>query len=454
MRRLLYLSPYFPPQTRVGALRPLKFARHLPTFGWAPVVLADLWSGEPIDDALADAVPDSTIVIRDWSRRAAPEEQRWLQRRRASSGPAEVEVGGPRDPGRVRSERSEPKRRRLALPAWLDNPELIPLGEHGPRIPYALQAARRVLDRHPCDAILVNADPFAATLVGARLAEQTGLPLVVDLRDPWAHCELRRPMRPLLVRNAVDRLERSVIRRAAAVILNTEATLDDYRRAYPELPPDRFVCIRNHGDAALVADGSHAEFDRFTLLFLGNFGRFIKADVLVSVLAELAARGVGPDAVQLVVTGAFPEEGWRMVQGMGVANYLHLHPHVSYREIGAIMAAADVLVLLVQPHGRQRLAAKLFDYLVAERPVLAISESAELAGLLAQSGAGRTFPYADVAGIADEVMAQMAAGRGRVAPRAPIGATSREATQTLAALLDRVVAAKASGSALRGSAAR
>ena len=439
MRRLLYLSPYFPPQTRVGALRPLKFARHLPSFGWAPVVLADLWSGEPLDDALADAVPDSTIVVRDWSRRARPEEQRWLERRRSADA-APVEVGGPRDPGRVRSERKPSRRSRLALPGWLDNPELIPLGEHGPRIPYALQAAERVLARHPCDAILVNADPFAATLVGARLAARTGLPLVVDLRDPWAHCELRRPMRPLLPRNIVDQLERSVVRQAAAVILNTEATLDDYRRAYPEQPAEKFLCIRNHGDADLVADGQHAAFDRFTLLFLGNFGRFIKADVLVRLLAELSGRGVGPDALQLVVTGAFPEEGWRMAQGMGVAGYLHLHPHVPYREIGAVMAAADLLVLLVQPHGRQRLAAKLFDYLVAERPVLAISESAELAQLLQRSGAGRTFPYADVAGIADEVQARMAEGRGRVAPRTPIGATSRESTATLASLLDRVVA--------------
>ncbi len=442
MRRLLYLSPYFPPQTRVGALRPLKFVRHLPTFGWAPVVLADLWAGEPIDDALADAVPDSTIVIRDWSRRARAEEQRWLERRRRATSDEAVQVGGPRDPGRVRSERSAPKRGRLALPAWLDNPELIPLGEHGPRIPYALAAAQRVLDRHPCDAILVNADPFAATLVGARLADRTGLPLVVDLRDPWAHCELRRPMRPLLARNVVDQLERSVVRRADAVILNTEATLDDYRRAYPEQPAAKFLCIRNHGDAELVADGRHAAFDRFTMLFLGNFGRFIKADVLVRVLAELASRGVGPEALQLVVTGAFPEEGWRMAQGMGVAGYLHLHPHVPYREIGAVMAAADLLVLLVQPHGRQRLAAKLFDYLVADRPVLAISESAELAGLLARSGAGRTFPYADVTGIADDIVAQMQAGRGRTAPRTPIGATSREATATLAEVLDRVVSAR------------
>ncbi|MFT5993917.1 MAG: hypothetical protein ACI82G_002922, partial [Bradymonadia bacterium] len=36
---LLYITPYFPPATKVGALRPLKFVRHLGAHGWRVVVL-------------------------------------------------------------------------------------------------------------------------------------------------------------------------------------------------------------------------------------------------------------------------------------------------------------------------------------------------------------------------------------------------------------------------------
>ena len=425
------LSPYFPPQARVGALRPLKFVRHLPDYDWASVVLCDLWPGAATDPDLLPGVPDSTIVVRDYSRRAGPAFAAFERAHRTPEPAPAPRVRGPSTRG---SRRLIPK-----LPALLDNPELIPLGEHGPRIPYALRAARRALDRFPCDAILVNADPFATCLVGARLKRETGLPLIVDLRDPWALCELRRPMRPLPIRALVDRLERDVVRAADRVLLNTETTLADYRAHYPELPPERFACIRNHADAELIGHGSHPGFDRFTLLFLGNFGRFIKADVLVRVLAELQRRGVRETELQLVVTGNFPEAAWRMAQGMGVAAMIHLHPHVPYRQIGAVMAASDLLVLLIQPRGRQRLASKLFDYLVSERPVLAISESAELRGLLDRSEAGHTYGYAEITAIADRIQAEMAAGRGRTVPRRAVGATSAEAAAALAAHLDAIV---------------
>ena len=71
LRRFLYITPFFPPMGRVGALRPLKFARHLPALGWAPVALADLRAGDGVNPELLGELPDSTIVEWDYGRRAA-----------------------------------------------------------------------------------------------------------------------------------------------------------------------------------------------------------------------------------------------------------------------------------------------------------------------------------------------------------------------------------------------
>ncbi len=428
MRRFLYITPYFPPQTRVGALRPLKFARHLPDYGWAPVVLCDLWPKAKTDPTLLEAVPESTIVVRSYSRRARSAEdfhtRRW-------SGQRDEDRHKVRRPGRENSLVA-------SIPDWLNNPELVPLGEHSYRMPYALRRAHETLERFPCDAIVVNADPYAACLVGARLKHETGLPLVLDLRDPWAPCELRRPRRPMPVRVVVDRLEKRCISAADRVILNTKTTWEDYRAFYPQLGAERFEWIRNHSDPGLIGGGDHRGFDRYTMLFLGNFGRFIKADVLINVLAMLKSRGLGADKVQLVVTGDFPAAAWKMASGMGVGNMVHLHEHVPYREIGSIMNAADLLVLLIQPRGRQRLAAKLFDYLASERPILAVSENEELRQMLDDSGAGATFGYEQAAAIADHIEAEIGRGRQRKAARNPIGVTSAEASKKLAGILDAI----------------
>jgi hypothetical protein len=54
----------------VGALRPLKFCRHLPALGWEPVVLCDLHESDAIDVTLSEALPAEVTVVRDWSRTA------------------------------------------------------------------------------------------------------------------------------------------------------------------------------------------------------------------------------------------------------------------------------------------------------------------------------------------------------------------------------------------------
>lgn len=424
MRHLLYLTPYFPPQGQVGALRPLKFARHLPAFGWSPVILADLWPGATLNQRLLDAIPPDLPVYYDYSHRAAAT---WARLQRGDLG----------DSRRAAAPARPAPWRRLIPPA-LTNPELLPLGEHSAYMPWAYAAARRVLQRHPeIEAILVNADPYAACLVGARLARDTGLPLVLDLRDPWSVCELRRPQRPLPMRRLTDALEAVAVRQARRVILNTARTCDDYRAHYPHLPPDRFTFIRNHADPDLTHDGDHPGFDRFTLLFLGHFRRFVEGDILLDVLARLRARGLGPRDLHLVVTGSCPPATLQAARERGVADMLTLHPFVPYNATGPVMDAADLLVALSN-RSTQRIPAKLYDYATSRRPMLIICDNPEVDLLLHDLEGGRSYPLDATDAIADAVAHAVAQGRHRVVARQPIGLDSRTASARLAAVLDGV----------------
>ncbi len=419
MRRFLYISPYFPPQSRVGALRPLKFARHLPSFGWAPVVLCDLWKGAALNQDLTRAVPDSTIVVRDYSRRA-----RSASATAPTKAPTTTAPAGPK--------------RKLPIPEAWTNPELVPLGEHSIHMPHALAAGRRVLAQTRCEAIMVNADPYAALLVGAQLAKESGLPLVQDLRDPWSVCELRRPRRPAPIRRLVDALERRAFLQSAHVIINTETALADYRAHYPDFDADRFSCIRNHADPSLIGHGSHPGFDRFTLLFLGNFRRFLDGGVLLEVLAALRERGVDPGALQLVVTGEVGAETWEKARSLGVADMLIKAPFVAYPQIGPVMAAADVLMILSNAT-RGRIPAKLYDYVQTDRPIVTVAQNPELRQLVEQHG-GAMFGFDDVGHIADHIQSLHAAGRTTVERPEAALLGSRQASEALAAILDRVTA--------------
>lgn len=421
MRRFLYISPFFPPMTRVGALRPLKFARHLPDFGWAPVVLCEPASAGASDPRLAAAVPASTVVVPRYSRARTEPPKAVREPKPAAREPAK--------PG--------PLARLAARVPWRAE-DLNPLGAHAFGIGEALRAARATLADHPeCEAIMVNADPWAALLVGARLARETGLPLIQDLRDPWSCCELRRELRPAPMRALVDTLERRAVEAAAAVILNTETARRDYRRHYPDLPADRFRCIRNHADLGLAgrAPAQCEPFPAFSILFLGNFRRFVEGSAVLEALARVRAAGLGPEELQLVVTGSVPAELRAQAEALGVAEMIRAHPFVPYLDIGEIMHRADLLLSFSHPTD-QRIPAKVYDYLVSERPLLVVADNPELRELVEAAGGASVHGLDAVDSIAAAILDAHAAGRRPRVERAEVGVDSRSASRELAAILD------------------
>ncbi len=430
MRKFLFITPYFPPQSQVGALRPLKFVRHLPQQGWLPVVLADLWPTDGMDPELPQFVPPDVQVHYDYSHRAAPT---W---RALQSG----ELAKKR-PGNTVA-RAKPLHERI-LPQWLQDPELLPLGEHSPDMPWACRAALRILRAQPdIEAIVVNADPFAASVVGALLHKKTGLPLVQDFRDIWAPCKLRRPRRLKPQLWLEDKLERFCVENAAHLVINTQVSLDDYRAFYPDMPADKFSLIRNFYDADLVSHGTHAGFDRYTLLHLGNFSRFRVADPLVRALARAIELGLPRDAIQVMSTGAYGENALQLAQELGVRDLMKLEPPVPYHKVGALCHAADLLVYIAEPNADQRIASKFYDYLGARRPILSVSDNPESGGILADYDAGAQFAILDTEAMARYLLREFAAGRQRSVDRSVAGLTAPEAAASMATILTQVTEKK------------
>jgi glycosyltransferase involved in cell wall biosynthesis len=72
MRRVLMVSPHFPPDTSAGTHRVRLFAPHLAEYGWEPTVVSVEASGYEgrLDPDLAMLVPDSVRVVGDLGLRA------------------------------------------------------------------------------------------------------------------------------------------------------------------------------------------------------------------------------------------------------------------------------------------------------------------------------------------------------------------------------------------------
>ncbi len=369
-RRLLLVTYHFPPSAASGAFRMLGFARHLPAFGWDPVVVAPphgLW--DPTDEVLVRQIPPEVAVHR------VPH----------SSGLA----------GRV-------LRRVIPNALWL---------------PRALAACARAVGEHRPDAALTSGPPHCVHLLGRWLRARHRLPWVADFRDPWIATTPRASGR-----TGWDRLERLgerwVMGSANAILANAPRACAALQAAFPA-HADRIVTLTNGydpdafpaADCPLRADGPIA------ILHAGEVYAGRDPRPLLDALAALRTSDNGR-TVRLCFLGEVTPSCCDLAEEIrrrGLEGSVVVEPQAPYAEALTRMATADLLLLLDSPGRRIGVPAKLYEYIGAGRPILALAEpDGDTAWALRASGAPhRIVAPADGAGITralGELVESIAAG--------------------------------------------
>lgn len=428
-RRCLLISPYFPPMSRIGAKRPLHLCRHLPHFGWQPVVLAAPPRDGHVDPTLLDALPPGTVVSRGYEGTG-----RALARRAFGASPLPfeqelpAEVRGPRD----------------CRLAGYGVEAMSPFDRYAFDMAAAVREAVRLVRQHDLQAIHVIADPWTAMLTASVVHHATGLPLVADLRDPWSLHEGKMARRPGPTRAAIRTLENLVFRRAARVVLNTSAACQAYQAAYADrIPGGKFIHVRNAFDPDLFAPGAREDGPAFRVVYYGRFSRFFTPEPLLAGFRRFVDReAAGPGQARLTLVGGLRSRDRASIGAFGLEAWTDCPGFVAYRESLAVLRAAHVLCLVVPPTCALQIPGKFYDYLAARRPVLALTDSTEIRDLLACTGSGTSASFGDADQVADRLAESYARyRRGEsfdLEPALAAPFTAREQARAMAAVLDEV----------------
>ena len=356
MKRVLFISYFFPPLGGAGVQRALKFARYLPAFDWEPVVLTGSGDGYWLTDpTLATELPGDLNVLRSFSPDGG-----WM----ASRVRRGVCVGTPA----VRAGSRTSRLRGLA--GWVLLPDA-----YRPWKPFALRAARKWLRDHRSDIILTTSSPDTAHLIGCDLARETGLPWVADFRDPWTRRIAFDPP-TALHRRMQSAMERAVVTEAAAIIVTADETRHDFMERYPDLPPSKLVVIPNGFDPDdFPANSTEPDWGEFRIVYAGQLtaGRNITPviDVLSAFFERLPearevtrVHMVGPHETENVAAGAAA----KLDDVIGFESAL---PHAK-----AVRRLYDAhVVLLVENMGPRAgliIQGKVYECLYTGRPILGI----------------------------------------------------------------------------------
>lgn len=418
VNKVLMVAFHFPPQRgSSGIQRTLKFAQYLPAHGWQPLVLS----------AHARAYPDAGGAPYD--------------------GPARVTRAFALDTARHLSLRGRYSRF-MALPdrwaAWL-------LGA----VPAGLRLVRR---ERPL--VIWSTYPIAsAHLAGLLLHRFTGLPWIADLRDPMI--DDAYPTDPWM-RRAAAWVERQTVRHCARAVCTTPGAVRSYRLRYPELPPERFCLIENGYDedefaraAPAAGPGRQTPGAPFVLLHSGIvYPSERDPGPLFAALGRLAGEGtLTPQTFRLVLRAPVHDA---LLAGLarehGVGELVEIAPPLPYGAALGEMLSADGLLVLQAANCNDQVPAKLYEYLRAGRPVLALTDPAgDTAGLMRAAGIDTVAPLDDADAIAAALLRFVRLAQEDRAPLAPpafVAAQAREArTDQLAALLDEVAGVSATQAA-------
>lgn len=349
MRRLLIISPHFPPTDVVDMHRVRASSRYYAENGWDPTVLAvrPQDCGRLSDERLIETAPPDVPVVRTG---AFP----------------------------------EPIARRLGFSAI------------GFRAYFQLRAAgdRLIRELRP-DLAFFSTTAFPLMALGASWQRRFGLPFVLDMQDPWyampgESARFRRQnLKSRVMYGIHRRLEALTMARASGLMAVSPDYIDALRTAYPRLAarpgaaipfafePNDFAVARRLGRP--VGFGFPPEAT------VGVYAGRVTDGMLGSVTCLLEAMRLGGDGplgrLRLGFLGTGyqlqdnPEVVAPLAREVKLEAVLREQPdRVSLLDSLATLAAADMLLLL----GSGDLAyqpSKLFQYLATDRPILCVAPS-------------------------------------------------------------------------------
>jgi glycosyltransferase involved in cell wall biosynthesis len=374
--RVLLVSLYFPPSGGGGVQRPLKFASQLPALGIETHVLA------PDDPRWVHRDDELPVPTQAWVHRARYVGPSGLK-------PAELLHG------------TQGLERARTYAALFGRRLLVPDENVGWAMS-AIPTAVRLVRREGIDVVITTSPPASLHLLGAAVKAATGAKWVADLRDSLlAHPHRRSESAAVRAKEKTGAaVAWTVARTADAIVAAADAIAEEARGLEPR---GRVVKIENGCDFDDFAGLEYHRGERFRLTHAGSF--FGKRDPR-PFLQALADSGLDDVVVRFV--GDFRSSDREFAESLGLGDRIELVPYVPRRESLRLQRDSDALLLLIPEaggRGKGVLSGKVFEYLAAERPILAaVPPDGEAARLVFATGAGVVAPPDDVAALREALL--------------------------------------------------
>ena len=376
-KKLLIITYYWPPAGGPGVQRWLKFVKYLPDFNTQPIVYIPENPTYPIiDNGLQSEVSEKAIIL----KKKIVEPYGFAsffgknKTKKISSGI-------------IPNQKKQSFVEKTLL--WVRGNIFIPDSRFlwvKPSVNYL----KKYIEENKIDTIVTSGPPHSLHLIGLQLKKELNVKWFADFRDPWTTIGYHKVLK--LSSSAEKKhkaLEKEVLTTADTIIVTSKTTKTEFQ-AITSKPIE---VITNGYDVEKVTKQPLDE--KFTLAHIGSFLSERNPRILWKALRELIKEN--PDFkkdFQLKLIGAVSQEVLDTITEFRLNDYVLNLGYVSHQEAVEHQRKSQVLLLIEinSNDTKSIIPGKLFEYMVSERPIIAVGpEGSDFAEIITSTNTGVFF---------------------------------------------------------------
>ncbi len=384
MKKVLFITYYWPPAGGATVNRIFKFSQYLPEYEWEAVVLTTKDGDFPfVDESLLKEVNPETKVYR-------------------SAGFSLHKI----------FKKVSPKSNKNFIPygftdqsknSFMDNLSRWVKYNFIPdtRFPWYFGTARkaiRIIREEKIDLIFSSSPPQTNHMIARKASRKTGVPWVADFRDPWTDVFWlnENTKRMKWIHRWDRRIEKKTINRMDAIVTVGPSLVRILQRKTNK----PINLITNGYDERYFTGEVYQRSEKFRIIYAGSISREQHPECFFNSLTEAMKNADFRKDMEMLWLGNFPTYIHDLVNSLDYKNQIHFSPYTHYSESIEKIRNSDLLLLIIPKTTDNEciITSKIFEYIGAGRPIITYGPVTGDAGIiLAETGCGKVFDYSDAA---------------------------------------------------------
>lgn len=387
MKRILFITYFWPPSGKASLHWPLDIIRNLPKDKIEPIILTvEEETFTQKDESLLSKVDPNWQIIK--SKALEPFD---LYR---------IFTGKKKSEKLVASDAISLENKSLThrISIWIRMNLFVPDARVGWNFT-ATPKAKNFLDKNKVDTIVSIGPPHSSHLIGLKLSKRFKIPHIPVLIDPWVDIFYYKNLkRSALTKKIDNHFEKSVLENARQVVFVTKSTEEDYLKKYSFLRNKTNVLYWGYDEEVFESlppgplpkeGGVKKELDEKVIVHAGNMFAYQNPK---NFWKQIKLENDKGNKISIRFIGTVDKEILEYLYSIGLKENVHLAGFLPYQEmIKEIMHADMLLVCATEP---RHVPGKLFEALRTGNPIIAFGDNnEEVKKIIEDANAGMMFRY-------------------------------------------------------------